>query len=222
MSSAKCANPTDNSVEQLAASMFDKQLFKREHLVMPVAAMPACVFKTARPVTAFEGESCFTGAYFRGNLVGVSNHARDYPNVTTYLAAFLTQRTSLPFASVGVVMGCNTVVHKDVHKQVGANNFLLPVHMSQGTLWLEDPAGQDAREVRPDQSRVGVSQSLAPAQLIAVDPKSYHQAQLDAESISLAGYMPRGLRNLSLQDRAALASLSFPYLPATAAEFWSL
>ena len=94
--------PLDNSVEQLASSMFSKQLFKREHLAMLAAAMPARMFKTTRPVTAFEGEPFFTGGYVGGNLVGVSNHARDYSNVTTYLAAFLKQRTSFPFASVGL------------------------------------------------------------------------------------------------------------------------
>ena len=67
-------------------------------------------------------------------------------------------------------------------------------------------------EVRPDQSLVGVSQSLAPDQSIAFDPKSYHQAELNAEFNSALGYTPRGLHNLSLQDRAALASLGFPYL----------
>ena len=49
--------PKDNSVEQLAASMFDEQLFKREHLIMLVAATRARMFKTARPMTAFEDES---------------------------------------------------------------------------------------------------------------------------------------------------------------------
>ena len=73
--------PADNSVEQLAWNMFAKQLFQPEHLAMLVAAMPARMFKITRPSTAFEGDSFFTGSYIHGNLVGISNHARDYPNV---------------------------------------------------------------------------------------------------------------------------------------------
>ena len=71
--------PAANSVEQLASEMFATQLFQPEHLAMLVAAMPARMFKTTRPATASEGDSFFTGSYVRGNLVGVSNHARDYP-----------------------------------------------------------------------------------------------------------------------------------------------
>ena len=158
----------------------------------------------------------------RGSFVGISNHARDYPNVTTYLAAFLKQRTSLPFASGGLVLGCNMAVRKDVHNQVGASNLLLPVQLPRGTLWVEYSSGQDAREVRPGASRMGRITLLSVDNLVNFNPKCYHQAQLSTGSIVLVGYTPRGLHNLSLQDRAAMASLGFPYLPATSAEFWSL
>ena len=80
-------------MERLASSMFARSMFKCQHLALLVAAMPSSMFKTQRSVIAFEGDSFFTGSYVRGNIVGLSNHARDYPNVTTYLAAFLKQRT---------------------------------------------------------------------------------------------------------------------------------
>ena len=37
-----------------------------------------------------------------------------------YLVAFLKQRASLPFASIGLVLDCNTVVCRDVHRLVPA------------------------------------------------------------------------------------------------------
>ena len=70
--------PADSSVEQLPSKMFEKQVVQPEHLLATlVAAMPARMFETTRPATAFEGDSFFTGSYARGNLVGISNHARN-------------------------------------------------------------------------------------------------------------------------------------------------
>ena len=40
-------------------------------------------------------------------------------------------------------------------------------------------------------------------------------------SVVLVGYTPRGLDNLPLQHCAAMASLGFPYTPASSTEFWS-
>ena len=177
------------------------------------------MFKTQRSIMAFEGDSFFTGSYVRSNILGLSNHTRDYPNVTTYLATFLKQRASLPFASVGLVIGCNTAVHKDVHNQVGASNILLRFSYIMGPCGLKT---QSAREVRPNTSRMGHVTQLSLDNIVSFNPKFYHQAHLSAGSIVLVGYTPRGLRNLSLQDRAAMASLGFPHMPATSTEFWSL
>ena len=72
-------------MEKLAAGTLSKQLFQCSHLSLLVAATPARIFKAARPETAFAGNSFFSGSYVRRNLAGLSNHARDYPNVTAYL-----------------------------------------------------------------------------------------------------------------------------------------
>ena len=134
-------------MEKLAAGTLSKQLFQCSHLSLLVAATPARMFKAARPETAFAGKSFLSGSYARRNLAGLSNHAHAYPNVTAYLTAFLKQRTSHPFASIGLVVGRNTAVHKDVQNQVGTYNLLLPVQLAHDILWLEDNAGQEAREV---------------------------------------------------------------------------
>ena len=204
--------PAERSVERLASDMFARSMFKCQRSALLAKAMPSSMFKTQRSIMAFEGDSFFTGGYVRSNIVGLSNHTRDYPNVTTYLATFLKQRASLAFASIG--LGCNTAVHKDVHNQVGASNILLLVQLHHGTLWIEDSSGQSAQEVRPNTSRMGHVTQLSLDNIVSFNPKFYHQAHLSAGSIVLVGYTPRGLHNLSLQDRAAM--------PATSAEFWSL
>ena len=127
--------PVERSAERLAADLFANQLFQRQHLALLVATMPAGMFRSQRSAETFGGASFFTGSWVRGNLVGLSNHARDLPNVTMYLVAFLKQRTSLPSASIGLVVGCNTAVRRDVHNQVGTSNMLLPVRLSQVSLW---------------------------------------------------------------------------------------
>ena len=113
------------------------------------------MFQSQRSVETFGGDSFFTGSWVRGNLVGISNRARDFPNVSTYLAAILKQCTSLPFASIGLAVGCNTAVHRDARIQLGTSNILLPVRLSQGSLWVEDEGGTQDRVVRPDHSRRG-------------------------------------------------------------------
>ena len=208
--------PVERSAERLAADLFANQLFQHRHLGLLVTIMPEVMFRSQRSAETFGGASFFTGSWVRGNLVGLSNHARDFPNITMYLVAFLKQRTSLPFASIGLVVGCNTAVRKDVHNQVGTSNILLPVRVSQGSLWVEDAGGTENRIVLPNHSRPGKIAQLCKDVVFAFDPKLHHQANLDGNSLVLVGYTPRGLQSLSLQDRWVN-----PYMPASSTEFWS-
>ena len=207
--------PVQHSVKRLASDMVARSMFKCQRLALLVKAMPSSMFRTQRSIMAFEGDSFFTGSYVRGNIIGLSNHARDYPDVTAYLAAFLKERTSLPFASVGLVIGCNTAARKDVHNQVGTSNILLPVQLHHGILWIEDPSGRDAREVRPNTSRMGHVTHLSVDNLVSFNPKFYHQAHLSAGSIVLVGYT----RVVSIISLCRIGLQWLPYMPATSTEF---
>ena len=213
--------PAERSVERLAADMHARQLFQRQRLALLVAAMPTGMFKSQRSAETFGGDSFFTGGWVRGNLVGLSNHARDFPNVTTYLVAFLKQRTSLPFASIGLVVGRHTAVHKDVRNRIGTSNILLPVRLSQGSLWVEDADGTEDRVVRPNHSRRGKTVPLHQDVVLAFDPKLYHQACLSNGSLVLVGYTPCSPQFVVTGSRG-YGFLGFSLYAPPSTEFWSV
>ena len=136
-----------------------------------------------------------SGAFVHGGVVGLTRSSRSYPVTTAFLCKALRYRTKHLFASLTVLVNCQSGKHVDSHNEASCLNVAW--NLSEGP---------HVRGIK-----LGGNVLALPSNAWASFwPRSPHGSfPGPGKSILLVGYTPRSLDRLSTTDSIGLKSLGF-------------
>ena len=219
------------AADALKAKDFSPKAVAR--LALELSKVPCKVLgSTPAPVTVGEkGAFLFAGAFSYGGITGLQNSAIDHPWLTAYLAKYLQQFTSEPFAAVGLIWNAEHEPHRDCHNQKGIKNIVVPVVTSGGGVWVQSEglsneqleAEEVKREVKPGVQIGGRILTYHAGSPITFNAAKWHASvKGSGQQLLVVGYTPRSLHKLKPPERKRLWDLGFPFVPATHDEFWTV
>ena len=219
------------AADALKAKDFSPKAVAR--LALELSKVPCKVLgSTPAPVTVGEkGAFLFAGAFSYGGITGLQNSAIDHPWVTAYLAQYLQQFTSEPFAAVGLIWNAEHEPHRDCHNQKGIKNIVVPVVTSGGGVWVQSEglsneqleAEEVKQEVKPGVQIGGRILTYHAGSPITFNAAKWHASvKGSGQQLLVVGYTPRSLHKLKPPERKRLWDLGFPFVPATHDEFWTV
>ena len=136
-----------------------------------------------------------SGAFVHGGVVGLTRSSRSHPATTAFLCKALRHRTNHPFASLTVLVNCQSGMHVDSHNEASCLNVAW--NLSEGPHVSGIKLGDNAL-VLPSNAWASFW------------PRSPHSSLPGlGNRILLVGYTPRSLDRLSMADSTELKSLGF-------------
>ena len=213
------------AADALKAKDFSSKAVAR--LALELSKVPCKVLGS----TPAQGAFLFAGAFSYGGITGLQNSAIDHPWVTAYLAQYLQQFTSEPFAAVGLIWNAEHEPHRDCHNQKGIKNIVVPVVTSGGGVWVQSEglsneqleAEEVKQEVKPGVQIGGRILTYHAGSPITFNAAKWHASvKGSGQQLLVVGYTPRSLHKLKPPERKRLWDLGFPFVPATHDEFWTV
>ena len=194
--------------EQFAESRLGSQTITADDIIHLITLLPSeqCPRSGENPC-AF---SFSTGLYAHGGIVGLRRHARQFPQTSSMLARFASQRApGFEFTSLLLLADTQTQLHSHRNNAQGYDNFLIGVTSFQGgQLWIESDVGNSPAPP-PHQDLKGtlleVSNTCA-----HFNPHLRHcTAPWTGRRVVLAGFVVRHFHCASPSDQDYLESLHF-------------
>ena len=178
-----------------------------------------------RQTSMVKGQYVMFGMYTRGPFSGVSNTAKDMPNVIRYLNAVLKNAAeqvgsdAQTWTSISIGLNAGSTLHRDCHNCPDTRNLIVGLGEYQGgELWRacqpheEDLKGPHARwKVQKNGSRIRGVQIPTLNQVVTFDPSLPHATcKWTGRRYVISTYTVRDAKQNDVSLRQDLRKLGFP------------
>ena len=207
-------------VEQVAARVLKHRDFQHETCEQLLDLIPCRQHEGHRGMLDPQSRMYLIfGAYSYGNQYGITKRTQRYPNVVSYLVAYLQYWSPEPLYGTSLVVNYNgrCPMHRDQHNDNQYPNSVIGLGTYQGgQLWVENQGSQEKGEGSASLQALPNGQR-APGRLLDIyrkvqtfSPKAWHGPQAWKGNRVVVGlYVTRGHGHLSEAEREELQRLGF-------------
>ena len=195
------------SAEQVAALMNQGQYISRRDLCVLLDLLPS---EPLRWEGNSGAKSFQVGSFVHGPMTGVRSMTRQFPETTKAVCKYVRDLfPGFEFGTVGLFRDLSALPHRDSNNEVGTENALAALSsFEDGSLWMEDPAGEVEHEFKGRKVK-GVCVPVTAAGF-RFDGKRLHATMpwVGRRDVVVA-YMSRGARALEAEHASFLIKLGF-------------
>ena len=150
------------------------------------------------------------GSFVHGPMTGVRSMTRQFPETTKAVCTYI--RALFPgfeFGTVGLFRDLSALPHRDSNNEVGTENALAALSsFEEGSLWMEDPAGEVEHEFRGRKVK-GACVSVTAAGFRFDGKRLPATMPWVGRRDVIVAYMSRGARALEAEHASFLIKLGF-------------
>ncbi|CAE7715963.1 car [Symbiodinium sp. CCMP2592] len=150
------------------------------------------------------------GSFVHGPMCGVRSTTKQFPETVKAMCSYVKGLfPGLEFGTVGMFRDVSAQPHRDSNNEVSTDNAIAALSdFSDGSLWMEDPAGDVELEIKGRTVR-GVCIPVT-HEGFRFDGRRLHcTSPWTGRRDVIVAYMPRGPKNLKAEHASFLTSLGF-------------